>query len=165
MSSLSLVPPQKPWTQFPYSQVQRPFSPTTYPLFAHVISQSVKVVQSCLTLCDPMDYIFHGILQARILKWVAFSFSRGSPQPRDQTQVSLIAGWFFTVWATREAQEHWSPSLQADSLLSEPPGKPKNTGVGSLSLLQGIFPTQEWNWDFRHCRQVLYCLSHQEVFL
>ena len=56
----------------------------------------VKVSQSCLTLCDPMDYIVHGILQARILKWVAFPFSRGSSQPRDQTQVSCIAGGFFT---------------------------------------------------------------------
>ena len=62
----------------------------------------VKVTQPCLTLCDPMDCI-HGILQARILEWVAFPFSRGSSQPRDQTQVSCIAGRFFTIWATREA--------------------------------------------------------------
>jgi len=50
-----------------------------------------------------MDYIVHGILQARILEWVAFPFSRGSSQPRDQTHVSHIAGKFFTSWATREA--------------------------------------------------------------
>ena len=56
----------------------------------------VKVAQSCLTLCDPMDYTVHGILQARILEWVAFPFSRGSSQPRDQTQVSCIEGGFFT---------------------------------------------------------------------
>ena len=43
----------------------------------------VKVTQSCLTLCEPMDYTVHGILQARILEWVAFPFSRGSFQPRD----------------------------------------------------------------------------------
>ena len=55
-----------------------------------------KVVQSCSTLCDSMDYRVHGILQARILKWVAFPFSRGSSQPKDQTQVSSIAGGFFT---------------------------------------------------------------------
>ena len=48
------------------------------------------------TLCDPMDYTVRGILQARILEWVAFPFSRGSSQPRDQTQVSRIAGRFFT---------------------------------------------------------------------
>ena len=56
----------------------------------------VKVAQSYLTLCDPMDYRVHGILQARILEWVAFPFSRGSSQSRDQTQVSCIAGRFFT---------------------------------------------------------------------
>ena len=56
----------------------------------------VKATQLCLTLCDPMDYIAHGILQARILQWVAFPFSRGSSQPKDRTQVSCIAGRFFT---------------------------------------------------------------------
>ena len=55
-----------------------------------------------------MDYTVRGILQARILEWVAFPFSRGSSQPRDQTQVSRIAGGFFTSWATREAQEYWN---------------------------------------------------------
>ena len=60
---------------------------------------------SCLTLCDPLDYTVHGILQARILEWVAFPFSRGSSQPQDRTQVSRIAGGFFTSWTTREAQE------------------------------------------------------------
>ena len=54
-----------------------------------------------------------------------------------------------------------SPALQADSLQSEPPGKPKNTGVGSLSLLQGIFPTQGSNPGLPHCKQILYPLSHQ----
>ena len=56
----------------------------------------VKVAWSCPTLCDPMDCIVHGILQARILEWGAFPFFRGSSQPRDQTQVSRIAGGFFT---------------------------------------------------------------------
>ena len=78
----------------------------------------VKVAQLCLTLCDPMDYTVLGILQARILEWVAFPSSRGPSQPRDQSQVSRIAGRFFTSWAK---------------------GKPKNTGVGSLFLPQGIF--------------------------
>ena len=62
----------------------------------------MKVTQSCQTLCDPMDYTVHRILQARILEWVAFPFSRGSSLPRDQTQVSHIADGFFTSWATRE---------------------------------------------------------------
>ena len=60
------------------------------------MSEEVKIAQSCLTLCDPVDYTVHGILQARILEWVAFPFSRESSQPRDQTQVSHIAGGFFT---------------------------------------------------------------------
>ena len=62
----------------------------------------LKAAQSCLTLCNPMDYIVRGTLQARILEWVAVPFSRGSSQPRDQTQVFHIAGRFFTSWVTRE---------------------------------------------------------------
>ena len=56
----------------------------------------VKVTQLYPTLSDPMDYTFHGILQSRILESVAFPFSRGSSQPRDQTPVSHITGGFFT---------------------------------------------------------------------
>ena len=70
----------------------------------------VKVTQLWLTLRDPMDYTIHGILWARILEWVAFLFSRGSSQLRDQTQVSRIAGGFFTSWVTREVPfSHASP--------------------------------------------------------
>ena len=92
----------------------------------------------------------HGLLQARILEWVACSllqgicpcsgdlpFSRGSSQPRDQTQVSRIADRFFTVRVTREA------------------------GVGSLPLLQRIFPAQESIWGLLNCRWILYQLSYQ----
>ena len=60
------------------------------------MKMKVKVAQSCPTLLDPMDYTAHGILQARMLEWVAFPFSRGSSQLRDQTQVSCIVGSFFT---------------------------------------------------------------------
>ena len=107
---------------------------------AHLSFMKVKVAQSCLTFCDPMDcsipgFSVLGILQARILKWIAVPFSRGSSQPRDQIQVSCI---------------------EDDSLPSEPPGKPKNTRVGSLSLLQEIFMTQELNWGLLHHRQILY---------
>ena len=56
----------------------------------------VKVIQSCLTLCNPIDYTIHGILQARILEWVAFPFAKESSRPRDQTQVNHTAGRFFT---------------------------------------------------------------------
>ena len=69
-----------------------------------------------------MDCIVHGILQARILEWVAFPFSRGSSQLRDRTQVSCIAG------------------------------KPSNIGVHGLSLLQQIFLTQESNWGLLHIK-------------
>ena len=72
-----------------------------------VVIKCVKVAQSCPTLCDPMDYMVHGILQARILEWVAFPFSRGSSQPNDRTQVSCITGGFFTSWATREPPVIW----------------------------------------------------------
>ena len=59
----------------------------------------VKFPQLCLTLCDPMDYTVQGILQARILEWVAFPFYRGSSQPRNWTEVSCLAGRFFINWA------------------------------------------------------------------
>ena len=61
----------------------------------------VKVTQLCPSLYNPKDYTVHGILQARILERVAFPFSRGSSQPRDWTQVSCLAGGFFTSWATK----------------------------------------------------------------
>jgi len=58
-----------------------------------------------------------------------------------------------------------SPALQVDSLPAEPPGKSKITGVGSLSLLQRIFPTQESNRGFLHCRRILYQLSYQRSLM
>ena len=77
--------------------------------FAVILSEWVReVTQSCPTLCDPMDCsppgsLVHGIFQAWILEWVAISFSRGSSQPRDRTQVSRVVCRCFTIWATREA--------------------------------------------------------------
>ena len=71
------------------------------------LERTVKVVQLCSTLCDPMDYTVHGILQARILEWVAFPFSQG--------------------FLNSEIKPR-SPALLADSLPAEPQGKPKNTG-------------------------------------
>ena len=91
--------------------------------------------------------------------------------PMDYSQATLTMGY--------PRQEYWSelpcpplgdlfypgieprsPAVQADSFLSEPPGKPKNTGVGSLSFLGEIFPTQELNQGLLHCRQILYQLSY-----
>ena len=84
--------------------------------------------------CDTMDYIAHGILQARILEWVAFPFPGIKPK---------------------------SPALQVDSLTAKPLGKTKTTEVGSLSLVQQIFLTQEWNQGLLQCRQMLYQLSNE----
>ena len=107
-----------------------------------------EVVQSCPTLCHPMDFSppgssVCGTLQARILEWVAMPSSRGSSQPWDRIQAANIVGRVFT------------------SLPSELPGKPKNTGVGSLSLLKGI--TQESNSGLLHCRQILHQLNYQKI--
>ena len=74
---------------------------------SHFLKWKSEVTQSCPTLCNPMDHSppgsIHGIFQVRVLEWVAISFSRGSSQPRDQTQVSRIAGRCFTILATRES--------------------------------------------------------------
>ena len=72
------------------------------------VKSESEVTQSCPTLCNPVDCSppgssIHGIFQARILEWVAISFSRGSSRPRDRTEVSRIAGRCFNLWATREA--------------------------------------------------------------
>ena len=146
-------------------------------------------------LCDPKDCsrqapLSMGILQARILEWVATSSSRGSSQPSDQTQFSHIAGIGFTIgerngnplqyscWripgteepgglpsvGSHRVRHDWSDlaaAAAAAALSSEPPGKPKNTGVGSLSLLHGILMTQELKWGLLHCRWILYQLTCQ----
>ena len=96
--------------------------------------------QSCPTLCNPVDYTVHGILQPEYWSGQPFPSSGYLPNP---------------------GMEPRSPALQADSLPAEPPRKAKNTGMGSLSLLQGIFPTQESNQGLLHCRQILYQLSYQ----
>ena len=77
---------------------------TAWLISEYISVSKVKVGQSCPALCDPMDYTVCGILQARILEWVAFSFSSGSSRPRNRTRVS-IEGRFFTSWATREVQK------------------------------------------------------------
>ena len=103
------------------------------------------VTQSCPTLCNPMDnsprgFSVHGNPQARILEWIAMPSSRTFPNSGIKPR---------------------SPELQAYSLPSKPPGKPKKNGMGSLSLLQGIFPTQGSNPGLPNCRQILYQLSYQ----
>ena len=111
------------------------------------------VTQSCLTLCDPVDCSPPGS-------------SVHGDSPGKNTGVgchALLQGIFPTQRMNPylPGTEPRSPTLQADSLPSEPPGKTKNTGVGSLSLLQGIFLTQESYQGLLHCRQILYQLSYQ----
>ena len=89
-----------------------------------VNNEKVNVAQLYPTLCDTPDYTVHGIFQGRIPEWVAFPFFRASSHPGIKPR---------------------SPKLQADSSPAEPQGKPKYTGVGSLSFLQQLFQSQESN--------------------
>ena len=99
----------------------------------------MKVTQSCLTLCNPMT---QSMEFSRPEYWSGWPFSSPGHLPNPGI-------------------ESRSPTLQANSLPTEPPGRPKNPEVGSLSILQQIFRTQELNWGLRHCRQILYQLSYQ----
>ena len=94
-SGLEPMLPASPYKQADYLALSHLGSPNILLLLSSSQHGEVQVTQSCLTLCDLMDYTVHGILQARILQWVAFPFSWGSSQPRDQTQVSCLAGGFF----------------------------------------------------------------------
>ena len=96
----------------------------------------------CPILCDHMDFFRKSMEFSRPEYWSGQPF----PSPGDLANPGI---------------EPRSPSLQADSLLAEPQGKPKNTGVGSLSLLQQIFPTQESTRGLLHCRRILDQLSSQ----
>ena len=101
--------------------------------------KTVQVAQSCPTLCNPMDFSMEF---SRPKHWSMQPF----PSPGDLPNPGI---------------EPRSPTLQVDALPAESQGKPKNTGVGRLSLLQQIFPTQESKRGFLHCRQILYQLSYQ----
>ena len=112
--------------------------------YQHAVLCLTQLTQLSLTLCDPMDYSppgpsAHRDSQSRILEWIAMLSSGDLPDP---------------------GIEPVSTVLQVDSLPSESPGKPMNTGVGSLSLLQGNFLTQELNWGLLHCRWIHYQLSY-----
>ena len=140
-----------------------------------------SVTQFYPTLYHPMDYSLpdssvRGILQARILEWVAVSSSRWSFQPRDQTQFSCVS-WFYkwivyqcATWEALECEWMFSHSVMSDSATHglQPtrlfcpwdfPGK--DTGMVCHFLLQGIFLTQGSNLGLLHCRQALYQLSYQ----
>ena len=102
-------------------------------------------VLSCFSrvwLCDTMDYTLHGILQAKILEWVAFPFSRGSSQPRDQTQVFHIAGGFFTNWTT---------------------GKPKKLEWVAYPFSSRSSQPRNQTGGLLHCRWILYNWANREA--
>ena len=108
------------------------------------------VVQLCLTLCDPMELSppgssVHGYSPMRNQEYWS---GLPCPPPGDLPNPRIKLR---------------SPSLQEDSLPSEPPGKPMKTGMGSLSLPQGSFLTQGSNWCLLHCRQILYQLSYEGI--
>ena len=111
---------------------------------------AAKSLQSCPTLCDPIDgsppgFPIPGTLQARTLAWVAISFSNAW---KWKVKVKLLSHvWLFATPRTGFPSPWNSPD--------------QNTGVGSCSLLQRIFPTQGFNPGLPHCRWILYQLSHQ----
>ena len=110
--------------------------------FQHLNTSEVKAAQSRPTLCDPCPV--HGILQARILQWVAFPFSSGSSLPRNETGVSCIAGGIFTNWAMREAPHKGDP-LKTDPFLPFPPPVPPTKSDDALPLsgqVQGVITVQ-----------------------
>ena len=127
----------------------------------------MKVTQLCPPLCYPMDYTVHGILQDRILEWVAISFFRGSSWPRDWNQVSRIAGGFFYQLSQQGSPRilEWvayhspadlpdpgikpgSPALQVDSLPVELPGKPKSKGDHNDCCLESLL----WRYKETGCQ-------------
>ena len=129
------------------------------------IGKEVKVIvtQSCLTLCDPMDYTVHGILQARILDCISFRFSRRSSQPRDRTQVSHIAGGFFTSWAKG------SPKLLSHVWLFATPWVIQSMEFSRPEYWSGYpfpspgdLPNPGSNPSLLRCKWLLYQLSHKE---
>ena len=103
-------------------------------------SMKVKVAHSCLTLCDPMDYTVHGILQARILEWVAFCFSRGIHPTQGSNPGLPHCRWIVYQLSHKGSQR---------------------IGVGMLSLLQQIFLTQELNQGLLNCRWIIYQLRYE----
>ena len=112
--------------------------------------RKMSVTHSCPTLCNPIDCSLQGsslheILQARILEWVAIPFSMGSSQPRDQTQLSCIAGEFFTVWATRETPFWQNLYLKKISLRNSPWWWPRI--MGKSPLLWGPDYGKIWERD------------------
>ena len=113
----NLVKFSKNYTSLWYLKQNSPSPPSSQlsKMVASLVVQWIRILsrlaQSCPTHCNPMDCSLpgssvHGIFQAIVLEWIVISFSKGSSQPRDQTQVSHIVDRCFTIWATRESQKN-----------------------------------------------------------
>ena len=177
-----VAPGALPWQSSGYDSVFLPPRARFWSLVQKLRSNKPsEVAQSCPTLFGHMDYVLlgssiHGIFQARVLEWVAISLSRGSSQPRDWIRISRIVGRCFTEppgkpqWCGKKKKKVPSDGsevkvTQLYPALCDPMDNAwnslgQNTGVGSLSLLQGIFPIQGSNPGLLHCRWILYQLSH-----
>ena len=171
------------------NQLHRFFTDSIVCVCVRVVLVSQLCVTFCNPLgCSPPGSSGHGILQGKntgvdchsllldsIMCCAVFihSVMSNSANP-------WVIAWQTPLSMRFSRQEYWSglpcplpgdlpilgikprsPALQVNSLPSEPPEKPKNTGVGSLSIFQGVCPTQESNWGLPHCRQILYQLSYQ----
>ena len=127
----------------------------------------VKVAQLCLTLWDHTDYTVHGILQARIVEWVAIPFSRGSSQPRDWTWISHITGRFFTVCAHREAQWTNSDALLLKTtfyadLISSSLVLFQSAFQDTIYIKNHVFLGCSWLWWFYRIFFLNYLVSFKE---
>ena len=162
---------QYSWFSLVAQLVKNP--PATWETWVQSLGWEDLLEKGKATHCNILAWRIPGTVRSSSVQFIR-SVVSDSLQPYGPQAARLLCPWGFS------RQEYWSglpcpspgdfpnpgieprsPTLQVDSLLSEPPGKPKNTGVSSLSLLQGIFPTQELNWGLLHCRWILYHLRHQ----
>ena len=153
ISMLMILSQQKsPILTMTYTRAHTSPQTPTVPLYSH----HHECAQSCMTLCNSMDgslpgSSIHGILQARILEWVAIPFCRESSRPRNWTRVLCIVGWFFSVWATREAQLSWnqaSKHLFRQQIYLESDMLERITSLGIHAIQaddSGQGPLQKWN--------------------
>ena len=123
------------------------YSPRHFSWRCIILAAFILVAQSCPTLRNPMDYSppgspVHGILQARILKWVAIPFSKASFWPRDWTWFSCVAGRFFTFWATREAHDKARQHIKKQ--------RHHFTSKGLYSQSYGFSGSITWMWKLGH---------------
>ena len=133
-------------------------------LSSFILLLCVLVAQSCLTLCNPMacsppGFSVHGILQARILEWIAIPFSRGTSQPRDWTLVSCITGRFVTIWPTGKSYFIFSislfPQLQCSNTANLSKEKSDRNPETSMSRILRIWHPHPAYGVHVHCAEVI----------